>query len=206
MPGSVAKAPWSLARSAQLAVAAAAGTDVVRTLTLRARLLDPSTASAADFPRVSQIFVNVMTAAIVLFLVWFARCRRNADVLAPGAVRGSVAWAVLVWLIPGINLWAPRGLVQDVQHASDPADPHAGRGDVLVNVWWAAWLGHGALSLAGSHLGGGTSLPLLVGSQTFNLLAAALAIAVIQRITARQAAALGPGVPVPAPDGLPHTP
>ncbi|WP_159052679.1 hypothetical protein [Streptomyces bungoensis] len=36
------------------------------------------------------------------------------------------------------------------------------------------------------------------------LLAAAPAVMVIQRITARQAAAPGPGVPGPAPAALPH--
>ncbi|WP_267888546.1 hypothetical protein [Streptomyces sp. MMG1121] len=37
-------------------------------------------------------------------------------------------------------------------------------------------------------------------------MAAALAVVLVQRITARQAAAPRTGVPVPAPDGLPHAP
>ncbi|MGW5460397.1 DUF4328 domain-containing protein [Streptomyces sp. NPDC003996] len=204
MTASAVQAPWFLARCAQFAVAAAAGGELVRALTARAHLLHPETTTASDFGQVSMIFVNAMTAAVVLFLLWFARCWRNAGLLSPGAVRGSVAWAVVAWLIPVMNLWAPRGLVLDVQSASDPGGAAEGRGNVLVNVWWAAWAGHAALSLAAMILGGGTSLPLLVASEGLNLLAAVLAIAVIQRITARQAAGLRTVTPVPAPAGLPH--
>ncbi|MER6061456.1 DUF4328 domain-containing protein [Streptomyces sp. NPDC001792] len=204
MTASAAQAPWFLARCAQFAVAAAAGGELVRALTAHAHLLHPETTTASDFGQVSMIFVNAMTAAVVLFLLWFARCWRNAGLLSPGAVRGSVAWAVVAWLIPVMNLWAPRGLVLDVQSASDPGGAAEGRGNVLVNVWWAAWAGHAALSLAAMILGGGTSLPLLVASEGLNLLAAVLAIAVIQRITARQAAGLRSVTPVPTPAGLPH--
>ncbi|MGW2647336.1 DUF4328 domain-containing protein [Streptomyces sp. NPDC001393] len=204
MTGSAAKAPWFLARCAQFAVSAAAGADLVRALKVRAHLLHPSPATAAGSGRVSMIFVNVMTAAAVLFLLWFARCRRNAELLSPGRVPGSTAWAVLAWLIPVMNLWVPRGLVQDVHRASAPAGADPGRGDLLVNVWWAAWVGHAVLALAAMNLGFGTSLPPLVASEVLNLLAAALATVVIQRITVRQAAGLGAGPLVPTPVDLPH--
>ncbi|MFI9808736.1 DUF4328 domain-containing protein [Streptomyces sp. NPDC052301] len=205
MPASLAKAPWLLARCAQLAVAAAAGADVFRAREARGRLLHPAATSAAGFVQVTQIYLYVTTAAVVLFLVWFVRCRRNALLLSPGRVPGSAAWAVLAWLLPVFNLWVPRGLVQDVHRASTPAGAAAGRPDTLVNVWWAAWVGHAVLGPAVMNLGGGTSLPLLVTAAALDLLAAALAIAVVQRVTARQSAALGPGVPVPAPDGLPQS-
>jgi hypothetical protein len=203
---SAAQAPWFLARCAQFAVAAAAGGELVRALTARAHLLHPETTTASDFGQVSMIFVNVETAAIVLFLVWFARCRRNAELLSPGRVPGSVTWAVLAWLIPVFNLWVPRGLVQDVHRASAPDGAGPGRSDALVNVWWAAWIGHAVLNLAGARLVGGASLPLLVVIQTLDVLAAVLAIVLIQRITARQAAGLRTVTPVPAPAGLPHAP
>ncbi|MCC5477638.1 DUF4328 domain-containing protein [Streptomyces barringtoniae] len=204
MTGSAAQAPWFLARCAQFAVAVAAVAELVRALTVRAHLLHPATTTASDFARVSMIFGDVGIATIVLFLVWFARCRRNAELLAPGRVPGSVTWAVLAWLIPVFNLWVPRGLVQDVHRASAPDGADAGRGDLLVNVWWAAWVGHAALTLAAMNLGYGTSLPLLVAAEALDLLAAVLAIAVIQRITVRQAAGLGAGPQVPTPVDLPH--
>lgn len=204
MTASAAQAPWFLARCAQFAVAVAAGGELVRALTARAHLLRPATTTASDFGRVSMIFVYVATAAIVSFLMWFARCRRNAELLSPGRVPGSVTWAVLAWLIPVFNLWVPRGLVQDVHRASAPDGADPGRSDTLVNVWWAAWIGHTVLSVAGTHLGGGTSLPLLVAAETLDGLAAVLAIILIQRITARQATGLRSVVPVSASAGLPH--
>ncbi|MEV6115349.1 DUF4328 domain-containing protein [Streptomyces sp. NPDC052109] len=204
MTGSVVRAPWFLARCAQLAVPAAAGAELVRALKVRAHLLHPSTSTAAESARVSMLFVNVMTATVVLFLLWFARCRRNAEVLSPGRVPGSAAWAVLAWLIPVVNLWVPRGLVLDVHRASAPADADEDRGNLLVNVWWAAWVGHAALNLAAMNLGYGTSLPPLVAAEALNLLAAVLATVLIQRITVRQAARLGAGPQVPTPVDLPH--
>ncbi|MGJ5749206.1 uncharacterized protein DUF4328 [Streptomyces puniciscabiei] len=204
MTGSVAKAPWFFARCAQFAVPAAAGGELVRAPTVRAHLLHPSTTTASDSARASMIFACVMTAAIVLFLLWFARCRRNAELLSPGRVPGSVTWAVLAWLIPVLNLWVPRGLVRDMHRASAPDGTDAGRGDLLVNVWWGAWVGHGAVSLLGAHLGGGTPLPPLVAAEGLDLLAAVLATVVIQRSTVRQAAGLGAGPQVPTPVDLPH--
>ncbi|MEU7301286.1 DUF4328 domain-containing protein [Streptomyces sp. NPDC007206] len=204
MSGSTVKAPWSLARSAQLAVAAAAVADVVRAVEARGRVLHPSTTSEARFAQVTQVYLYVTTAAVVLFLVWFARCRRNADLLSPGAARGSVGWAVAGWLIPVLNLWVPRGLVLDVQRASAPAGAAADRENLLVNVWWAAWAGHALVTFVGMNVGSPTSLPLLVAAEALDLLAGALAVCVIQRITVRQAAGFGAGGQVPAPAGLPH--
>jgi hypothetical protein len=189
-------------------VSAAAVAGLARALEVRARLLHPSAAAAAGSGRVSVIYVNVMTVAVVLFLLWFARCRRNAELLSPGRVPGSTAWAVLVWLIPVFNLWAPHGLVRAVDRASAPDGTDDGadarRADLLVNVWWAAWVGRAVLALAAANLAGGTSLPLLVASESLDLLAAALAVVLIQRITVRQAAGSGAGGQVPAPAGLPH--
>jgi len=142
-----------------------------------------------------MVFVYLTTAAIALFLVWFSRCRRNAQVLSPGVVTGSGAWAVLAWLIPVVNLWVPRGLVLETRRASSVGTTETGRDEVLVNVWWAAWAGHTVLTAA-SQLGGGTSLPLLVVAEVLELAAAVLVVFVIQRITALQSRALAAGSPV----------
>ncbi|MEU5539290.1 DUF4328 domain-containing protein [Streptomyces sp. NPDC020362] len=200
MSASIAKAPWPLARSAQAAVAAAAVVDVYRVVTMRAYHLHPQDTSSSAYATASTVSVYTMTAAVVLFLVWFARCRRNAQLLSPTPLPGTMPWAVASWLVPVVNLWVPRGLVLDVHGASGPGAVK-GRDRVLVNVWWAAWVGRAVVVTAGTGLGQGTSLALLLAGETLNLSAGALAVAVIQRVTARQAPALvyavgGPGAAV----------
>lgn len=189
-------APWLLARFAQAAIAAAAVADVFRALALRAHDLHPTNASLNEFGFRSMVFVNLMTAAAVVFLVWFSRCRRNARMLSPGAASQPGVWAVVAWLIPVVNLWVPRGLVLEVHRASSPGTAEKGRDEVLVNVWWAAWAGHTVIAVA-SRFGDGTSRPLLVVTEALNLAAAVLAVFVIQRVTARQSAALRAASPTP---------
>ena len=188
-------APWLLARFAQVAIAAAAVADVFRVLALRAHELHPTNASLNRSGFRSMVFVNLMTAAVVVFLVWFSRCRRNARILTPGAASQPGVWAVVAWLIPVVNLWVPRGLVLEVHRASSPGT-EKGRGEVLVNAWWAAWAGHTMIGMA-TWFGGGTSMPLLVVTEVLNLAAAVLAMFVIQRITRLQSAALRATSPTP---------
>ncbi|MEU6071267.1 MULTISPECIES: DUF4328 domain-containing protein [Streptomyces] len=193
MTGPATKAPWLLARLAQGATALAAVADVFRATALRAHRLHPTDASLSRSGLTSMVFLYLMTAATVLFLVWFSRCRRTAQVLSPGTAAGSGVWAVVAWFVPVVNLWAPRQLVLEVWHARSTGktdgETAKRRNDALLNAWWAAWVGH-ALTTAGAQLGAGTSLPLLVVSEALELAAAVLAICVIQRITALQSAAL----------------
>ena len=198
------KAPWTLARSAQAAVAVVALVDVCRVVALRAHDLHPQDASSqAAYGLASWLYVNLMTVTAVLFLVWFSRCRRNAQLLSPTPLPGSAAWAVLAWLIPVFNLWVPRGLILDVHGASGP-DGSEKRDRVLVNVWWAAWAGHTAVVAVGGQLGQEPSLPFLLTVEALDLAAGALAIAVIQRVTARQATALSRVLSTPDAVSLPH--
>ncbi|GHI01895.1 DUF4328 domain-containing protein [Streptomyces cellostaticus] len=199
----IAKAPWPIARSAQATVAAAALAEVCRAVTVRAHRLHPQDTSLSASGRASMVSTYVMTVAAVLFLVWFSRCRRNAQLLSPEPLPGSAPWAVASWLVPVVNLWVPRGLVLDLHRASGPGAAE-GRDGVLVNVWWAAWVGRAVLVTAGTQLGQGTSLVLLLVAEALNLAAGALAIAVIQRVTAQQAAALTTKLPLPGAADLPH--
>jgi len=203
MPGPTVKAPWLLARFAQAAVAAAAVADVFRAVTVRAHDLRPRDTPVSVSGHASQVYVNLMMVATVLFLVWFTRCRRIAQSLSPSPLPGSAPWAVFSWLIPVINMWVPRGLVLGVLRAHGPGA--AGRRDrVLVNVWWATWIGHALVAALSGVQGQRTSLALLLVAEGLELAAGALAIAVIQRVTARQAAALGSALPVPGAASLPR--
>ncbi|MFF7239961.1 DUF4328 domain-containing protein [Streptomyces collinus] len=205
MSGPTVKAPWLLARFAQAAVAAAAVAEVARAVTVRAHALRPLDTPESTSGQVSQVYVNLMIVAAALFLVWFTRSWRIARALSPNPLPGSAPWAVFSWLIPVINMWVPRGLVLDVLRASGPGA--VGRRDrVLVNVWWATWIGHALVAVVSSGPGQATSPALLLVAEGLELAAAALAIAVIQRITARQAAALGSTFPAPGVASLPPLP
>ena len=199
----IAKAPWPIARSAQAAVAAAAVAEVFRAVTVRAHRLHPQDTSLSASGRTSMVSAYVMTVAAVLFLVWFTRCRRNAQLLSPEPLPGSAPWAVFSWLVPVVNLWVPRGLVLDVHRASGSGTAE-GRDGVLVNVWWAAWVGRAVVVTLGTQPGQGTSLVLLLVAEGLNLAAGALAIAVVQRVTARQATALSRALSTPDAVSLPR--
>jgi hypothetical protein len=194
--GPVAKAPWLLARFAQAAIAAAAVADVFRSVALRAHDLHPTDGSLSKSGFASMVFVYLTTAAVALFLVWFSRCRRNAQLLSPGAASGSGVWAVVAWLIPVVNLWVPRGLVLEVQRASGGETAEKGRAEILVNAWWVAWAGHTVIAVASQLSGGTMSMPLLVVLEALNLTAAVLVLFVIQGITALQSRALATMEPV----------
>lgn len=177
------KAPWVLARLAQAAIAAAAVADVFRATAVREHALHPETPSGPA----SMIFVYLMNLAVVLFLVWLARVRRNAQALSPDAPLPDRFWTIVAWFIPVLNLVFPRGFLLAIGRASSPS---WGRGTLLVNLWWAAWVGH-VVVLGISGWVGPEPVGFVVASSGLMIVAAGLLGVVIQRVTALQGAALG---------------
>ncbi|MFF3469213.1 DUF4328 domain-containing protein [Streptomyces sp. NPDC002619] len=142
-----------------------------------------------------------MTAAAVLFLVWFARARRAARLPSP-------AWGVVAWLVPVVNLWAPRGLVRDVLRSSTDDQQHDARqhddrqrDDRLVNAWWAAWVGHAVVTAVSQA--DGYSFVLVAVAEALMVAAAVLAVAVVRRVTERLGSA--PDGAAPAAEPLTHS-
>jgi len=176
-------APWGLARCAQAATAAAAVADVFRAAAVRERSLHPTASSSG---LASMVFVYLMTLAVVLFLVWLARCRRNAQVLSPEAPLPGRGWLIGAWFVPGVNFVVPRGFVLAIGRESSAA---WGRGAVLVNLWWAAWVVHAVVVTVGSRVAPG-SMGFLVVSSGLMVAAAGLLGVVIQRVTGLQGAAV----------------
>ncbi|MFF9624920.1 DUF4328 domain-containing protein [Streptomyces griseosporeus] len=141
----------------------------------------------ADSPWVDDDGILVLgviqIACWISFLVWFHRCRCNAEVLAPGTHTYAPAFAVGAWIIPLAMWWLPRRIMLDIRRAGGPPV------DVwLINAWWFVWLCDGPLSVA---------VHLLILHQTdyhnpvdhgIGVVSSALAIAVIRRVTAGQPA------------------
>ncbi|OIJ62752.1 DUF4328 domain-containing protein [Streptomyces mangrovisoli] len=179
------QSPRLLARLAQVAVAAAAVAEVGRAVYLHQHRLLSGDDSSGE-PRLTLLLYSyALMAAIVLFLLWFARCRDNAAALAPESIKGTGFRAVVCWLIPVVNLWMPRQLLLELRRASAAADTAAGRAEAVVNLWWVAWAAHMVLSVA-LQATGGTSPPLLAAAQVANLAAAALVLWLIEHITGLQ--------------------
>lgn len=188
------KSPLLLARCAQTAIAAAAILDVFRAVAVQNRQIHPSAATRHTSGSVSQVFVYLMTLTVVLFLVWLARSRRNALALAPQAKLPGGGWLVGAWFVPLLNLFVPRQFVLDIGRASSPSwNPK--RDSVLVNLWWAAWIGHGIALTLTTEAAPGSRAALAV-AEALMLAAAGLLCLVIERITTLQSAALRTPAPL----------
>ncbi|MEU1193839.1 DUF4328 domain-containing protein [Streptomyces sp. NPDC005859] len=194
MTSTARKAPWILARFAQAAIAAAAVADVFRAAAVRDHYLRPTDASLHKSGFISMVFVNLMTLAIVLFLVWLVRSRRNAQELSPWASVPSRGWTIGAWFIPVVNFFVPRQFVLNIGRASS-ASWEQWRDTTLVNLWWVAWITHAVVLGVGGRVAPG-SMAFLVVAEALMIAAAVLLGLVIERITALQSAALGAAVPV----------
>ncbi|MEV4171022.1 DUF4328 domain-containing protein [Nonomuraea sp. NPDC049709] len=134
---------------------------------------------------VAETVVYVVT--VVAFLVWLFRVRANAELLSPGGHRRSAPWLIFGWAVPIIAFWFPKQIVDDIWHAS----ARTGGSKGLINAWWAAWLvGSTVSNVAGRLLFNAEELDSLAAAARFDvvsialmLVAAALAIGVVRRIT-----------------------
>ncbi|MGW9031911.1 DUF4328 domain-containing protein [Streptomyces sp. NPDC055722] len=194
MTSTARKAPWILARSAQAAIVVAVVADVFRAAAVRDRYLHRTDASLHKSGFISMIFVYLMTLASVLFLVWLARSRSNAQELSPQASVPSRGWTVGAWFTPVVNFFVPRQLVLDIGRASSASWEHK-RDTTLVNLWWAAWITHALVLVVAGWVAPG-SMAFLVVAEALMIAAALLVGLVIERITALQGTALGATVPV----------
>jgi hypothetical protein len=193
MTSTTRRAPRILARSAQAAIAAAAVADVFRATAVRDHYLRHTDESLHESGFISMIFIYLMTLAIVLFLVWLARSRRNAQELSPRASVPSRGWTIGAWFIPVVNLFVPRRFLLDIGRASSVSWEQK-RDTTLVNLWWVAWVTHAVVLVVGGRVAPG-SMVFLVVAEALMIAAAVLLGLVIERITALQSATLGDPVP-----------
>jgi hypothetical protein len=139
------------------------------------------------------IAVLISMAAAIVFIVWLSRARDNAERLSPGQMRLAKGWAAGAWFVPVANLVLPVIVVMDVWRASAPPGRPDGAG--LVALWWTVavgtWLLWPVSALTRSLVqddGYYRSAVLGTVQGLLTVAAAALAVAVIQRVTRWQAA------------------
>ncbi|MFE5208318.1 DUF4328 domain-containing protein [Streptomyces sp. NPDC056600] len=193
------KAPWLLARSAQVAIAAAAVADLFRATALRESYLDPTPANDLAAAQASMVMGSLMLLATVLFLTWLVRSRRIAEQVSPDAPLPGAGWTVGAWFVPVANLFVPRRFLLDIGRATSATWTNK-RDSALVNNWWAAWIGHALFLAVFGQMAPG-SLAVLVVAQVLMFAAAVLAGLMIQRLTTLQSSAAthttaAPGTPV----------
>ncbi|WP_133783744.1 DUF4328 domain-containing protein [Kribbella sp. VKM Ac-2571] len=160
---------------------------------------DPDKLAEADLISGSLGIVAALAllAAAVVFIVWLWRVRWNAEMFCRGEHRFTRGWVLGCWLVPVVNLWYPKQVVDDVVAASDPrTDPLTPMlkdvpGTPLVWAWWLTWVAglvtgnivqRGVL-VGASELGDlRTNVILSSVSALFTTGAAVLAVILIQRI------------------------
>jgi hypothetical protein len=135
----------------------------------------------------SGVAILISAVAAALFIGWHVRARANAAHLGPH--RHSPGWAVGAWFAPFANLAIPGRVVADVWRAS--ATPR--QQDVStapVTAWWLTAIGTWLLYVVGLAMRIDTSVPTLHATAVLftiqgllTLVAAGLAIVVVQRIT-----------------------
>jgi hypothetical protein len=148
----------------------------------------------------SLLAALVGAGCVVSFLVWFSRSYHNLPALGAEGLEYSPGVAIGWWFMPLGNFWKPFRVAVEIWKASDPTTPKsdlASRGGMptpaLLAIWWMGWL----TALVVDNLvaapdrvkyqGDVVTLPMVVASG-FDILAAALAMAVILEIDRRQTA------------------
>ncbi|MFD8530316.1 DUF4328 domain-containing protein [Streptosporangium canum] len=100
----------------------------------------------------------IRAVAAIAFLVWLFRARVNAESLTPVPHRWFRILIVLGWILPVVNWWIPKQIVDDVWASSRPGGvrgEHIGREahSELIWSWWVLWLlGTWVLPLVGALL------------------------------------------------------
>ncbi|MGV9450691.1 DUF4328 domain-containing protein [Streptomyces sp. NPDC003635] len=181
--------------------------DVVSDLADGSGFVSVERADRADriFAAGGVIQTVALLVSAVLFLCWFHRARVNAEVFNPYGHRKKRGWAIGGWFTPVVNLWFPRRITLDIWDASSPwgaPRPHG-----LVNAWWTFWVieliaGRAAFTAyrkAETPEEIQNALQQILFADVVDIVAAALAIAVVLRLTRMQhEKALAGPAPVPA--------
>ena len=85
----------------------------------------------------SSLALLVEIVVWVMACLWLTRVRRNAMVLRPHRPRRSDVWIWLGWVIPVVQLWFPKQILDDALGATAQA---TGMPRIRTGWWWTAWV------------------------------------------------------------------
>ncbi|MFE7480067.1 DUF4328 domain-containing protein [Streptomyces sp. NPDC057552] len=141
-------------------------------------------------------------ATAVVFVIWFHRTRRNAEVFDLSAHTMGPGWAVGGWFVPVANFWFPYRVAAGSWRASSPVDPEGVRlpvSRVPLNLWWAAWAVSLILDRVAARMWDRAeepgeivdSLALVMAADALDIVAAVLAVLFVRALTRMQVARAG---------------
>jgi hypothetical protein len=137
--------------------------------------------------------ILVEIAVWVVTALWLTKIRQNAVVLQPGGQRRSESWVWLAWIIPIVNWWFPKQLIDDSLRTTAWA---TGSKPLGTGLWWTAWLLMQVFAVAqevGTFLPPNNSvkLVLVVLQIAVTVPALLLWVRIVQRLSTAQDALVG---------------
>ena len=155
---------------------------------------------------VGGFFFLAYLATVVLFLIWMHRSYVNLKSLGTTHTEYSPGWSVGSWFVPFVNLVRPYGIIKEIWFGSDPDDvssEDSALGGTLemtkvvtpmFGLWWAMWIISNVFNNISTRLSFGsttldehvTSFWLAIIASVLTIVAAFLAISVVNAITKRQ--------------------
>ncbi|MFE2425459.1 DUF4328 domain-containing protein [Streptomyces sp. NPDC059373] len=78
---------------------------------------------------------GLMALTALVFLLWLRRARTVAEALSPEGHRHGFGWVVGAWLIPVVQYFLPKRVINDIWAASCPPD-RVRRTSVPLTSWW----------------------------------------------------------------------
>ncbi|WP_373433780.1 DUF4328 domain-containing protein [Streptomyces sp. CS057] len=159
--------------------------------------IDPGLRAQELYDRAGSAQTAAFLATAVLFIIWFHRTRRNAEVFESGVQRMGPGWAVGGWFVPIANFWIPYRVASGIWEASVRLDPDGGWRTVpktVLNLWWGGWV----VSVLASRIAVGQwnrarepeqisdAAALVAAADALDLVAAVLAIVYVRTVTRMQ--------------------
>ena len=135
----------------------------------------------------------------VAFIVWTRRVYTNLEPLGAMEPRYGTGWAIAGWVVPILNYWRPKQIINDAWRAADPTLP-LGRNTTwrdapvarVVDWWWALFLASSLGTVATVVLPVSTGTAIVAAIvDVVRLGAAVLAATVVARLSRRQTARSG---------------
>ncbi len=96
-----------------------------------------------------SIFGLVSVATWIVGALWLLRAWQNAAMIARDQMRRSQVWTFLGWIVPIVNFWFPKQIVDDTWRITAGAlgDRGSPRSRYRpTGLWWGLWLVYSLLS------------------------------------------------------------